>query len=134
MINNRKANKKKYLGIFLLVVCVLALTFVVTTPFDTASAESPSTAWTKAGISSNASGNDNSLFSDLTKVVYFVMAVGGIWVVTCLVIGGMLLAGSNGNPQRRSAGMISLVTSAAGGFVIYKAYDIASWVATLGAS
>lgn len=87
-----------------------------------------------AGIKSvdiDGSGTD-SLFDSLQQVVYLVMAVGGFWGILWIVIGGMMLAGSNSNPQKRSGGIAALCVAAIGLFVIYKSYDIAGWAVNLG--
>lgn len=83
-----------------------------------------------AGI--NSSGNiTNGLLPNLQKLVYIIMAIGGLWGVACLIVGGMLLAGSGPNPQKRTAGFFAICMAAVGIFVVYKAYDIASWAVGL---
>lgn len=72
------------------------------------------------------------LFTSLQKIVYLVMGVGGLWGVLWIVIGGMLLAGSGSNAQKRSGGMGALAVAAIGLFIIYKAYDIAGWAIKIG--
>ncbi|PGT80582.1 hypothetical protein [Bacillus sp. AFS040349] len=132
-----KAFKQKGVICLLTLMTVLILSFSVSVPqaFATDDDETVDTgAWSKAGITPNG-GIDagGGIYDDLDKVVYFVMALGGFWIIIMLVIGGMLLAGSNGNPQRRSAGLVSLACAFGGGWVIMKAYDIAGWIAAFGA-
>lgn len=89
-------------------------------------------AWSKAGVTTNKSLDSAGIFKDLNSIVNLVIALGGFWVLIMLIIGGMLLSGSNGNPQRRTAGLVSLATSFGGGWVIIKAHDIAGWIASFG--
>ncbi|WP_232336893.1 pilin [Planococcus lenghuensis] len=105
----------------------IAYSLAAVSMFAMASAASANVqdAMTNAGIT--GTGQTDGLFEDLTNVVYLLMGVGGIWAVAFVVIGGMLLAGSSGNPQKRGQGIAALATASAGIFVIYKAYDIAGW-------
>lgn len=89
-----------------------------------------SSALEKAGIT--GTGNMSGLYTDLTGVVYFIMAIGGFWIVGMLVWGGMTLAGAGGNPQKRTEGFIKLSLVLVGAYIIFKAYDIASWATGLG--
>lgn len=84
----------------------------------------------EAGI--NQTGNIDGMYTDLNAVVYFIMALGGFWIVGMLVWGGMTLAGSGGNPQKRTEGFIKLSLVLVGAYVIFKAYDIAGWATGLG--
>jgi len=77
-------------------------------------------------------GDMGGIYGDLNGVVYFVMALGGFWIVGMLVWGGMTLAGSGGNPQKRTEGFIKLSLVLVGAYVIFKAYDIAGWATGLG--
>ena len=60
------------------------------------------------------------------------MALAGFWIVGMLVWGGMTLAGSGGNPQKRTEGFIKLSLTLVGAYIIFKAYDIAGWATGLG--
>ncbi|MFP7442613.1 MULTISPECIES: hypothetical protein [Bacillus] len=84
----------------------------------------------EAGITQT--GNIDGMYTDLNAVVYFIMALGGFWIVGMLVWGGMTLAGSGGNPQKRTEGFIKLSLVLVGAYVIFKAYDIAGWATGLG--
>ncbi|WP_404338036.1 hypothetical protein [Planococcus rifietoensis] len=104
---------------------------LATTAFMATSASANvSKALNQAGISDT--GSTDGLFDDLQKVVYLIMGLGGLWGVACIVVGAILLSGSAGNPQKRSAGMGALGFAIAGIFVIYKAYDIAGWATGIG--
>lgn len=90
-------------------------------------------ALTKAGISKSAdltTGSD-SLMGSMQELVYLIMGVGALWAVGWIVIGGMLLAGSNSNPQKRSGGLVAIAVACVGIYVIYKSYTIAGWAAAL---
>ena len=84
----------------------------------------------KSGIKNT--GNLDGVYEDLNGLVYFIMALGGFWIIGCLVWGGMTLAGSGGNPQKRTEGFIKLALTLVGAWIIFKAYDIAGWATGLG--
>ncbi|MGP4074249.1 pilin [Piscibacillus sp. B03] len=106
-----------------LAATVLALTAPAMTALAT-----PSNPLSGGGSSIESSG----FFSDVENLVNIVIAVGGFWVLVCLVIAGMKLSGSSGNPQKRTEGLVALGFVAVGGFIIVKAYDIAGWIASFG--
>lgn len=89
-----------------------------------------SNALKESGI--EGTGDLSGIYGDLNNVVYFVMALGGFWIVGMLVWGGMTLAGSGGNPQKRTEGFIKLALVLVGAYIIFKAYDIAGWATGLG--
>lgn len=97
---------------------------------QSASAANVSNAFRESGITTNS--NMGGLYGDLTGVVYFIMALGGFWIIAMLVWGGMTLAASGGNPQKRTEGFIKLALVIVGAYIIFKAYDIAGWVTGLG--
>lgn len=84
----------------------------------------------KSGI--NQTGNIDGVYKDLNGIVFFIMALGGFWIVAMLVWGGMTLAASGGNPQKRTEGFLKLSLVIFGAWVIFKAYDIAGWATGLG--
>lgn len=77
---------------------------------------------------------ENAVYSDLNRLVNIVMAVGGFWVLACLIFAGIKLSGAQGNPQNRTQGFIGLAMAAVGGFVFVQARTIAGWVGGFGAS
>lgn len=77
---------------------------------------------------------ENAVYSDLNRLVNIVMAVGGFWVLACLIFAGIKLSGAQGNPQNRTQGFIGLAMAAVGGFVVVQARTIAGWVGGFGAS
>lgn len=94
-------------------------------------AADPAKALKESGINPST-GDMSGIYKDLTGMVYVVMALGGFWVVTMLIIAGMKLSGSGGNPQKRTEGLIALVAAVGGAYVIFKAYDIAGWATGIG--
>jgi hypothetical protein len=84
----------------------------------------------KAGVSSQSA---DKIYTDLKKVVQFVIAIGGFWVLVCIIFAGVMLASSNGNAQRRTAGLMGLAFAMLGGWVILKANTIAGWIVSFGA-
>lgn len=114
-----------------LLMATLSLSFLAAT--NPASADEKK-ALSNAGITATSlEGGTGSFFNSLEKIVYLVMAVGGIWAVIWIIIGGMLLSGSGSNAQKRTAGMGAIMVAAVGVYVIYKAYTIAGWAVNIGA-
>lgn len=87
-------------------------------------------AFGKAGIKDT--GNMDGLYDDLNKVVTFIITIGAFWAIAWLIVAGMQLAGSAGNPQKRNTGIVALGMVLVGLFIIYKAYDIAGWATGIG--
>jgi hypothetical protein len=114
---------------FLALAPLAVYAFLMFSPFKVAAAED---AWKKAGITPNGDIKNSSIYGDLSNIVYLVMAVGGFWVLICLIFAGMKLSAAQGNPQARTAGFVGLAMSALGLFIIVKAYTIAGWVAGFG--
>ncbi|WP_163537257.1 hypothetical protein [Gracilibacillus sp. YIM 98692] len=90
-------------------------------------------AWEKAGITPDGNIENSGIYDDLSSLVYFIMALGGFWIIGCLIFAGAKLSGAQGNPQGRTQGFIGIAMSFVGGWVIMKAYDIAGWIAGFGA-
>lgn len=112
---------------------MLALFTTVSAAFPKFALAAGTDAWKKAGITPDGNFEKSGVYGDLSNLVYFVMALGGFWIIACLVWGGMTLAGSGGNPQKRTEGFIKLALVFVGGWIIMKAYDIAGWIAGFGA-
>lgn len=119
-------NKKIVLGLFTFLIAGFVL-------FSTAGLE-PVLAANNAikDALGNGAANTGDLVKDFKSIITIVMTIGILWVVLCIVIGAMLLSGSVGNPQRRTAGIIAVLCAAGGAWIIYKAYDIASWATNIG--
>lgn len=67
--------------------------------------------------------------NSMNTLVKTLIGFGGIWVVACVVFASIKLSGAQGkNPENRTQAMIGLACAAVGGFIMIKAYDIASWV------
>lgn len=110
-----------------------AMAFGATIMAGSTKASAAAAALNKVGIKAGSLGNDtNGLFTSLKNIVYLIMSIGGLWSVAWIVIGGMLLAGSGQNPQKRTGGMAAIAVAAIGVFVIYKSNDIAGWAIGLG--
>lgn len=77
---------------------------------------------------------EDAVYADLNRLVNIVMAVGGFWVLACLIFAGIKLSGAQGNPQSRTAGFVGLGMAAVGGFVVVQARTIAGWVGGFGAT
>lgn len=85
------------------------------------------------GLGKNSSGSNAATVQDsMNTLVKALIGFGGIWVVACVVFASIKLSGAQGkNPENRTQAMIGLACAAIGGFVMIKAYDIASWVTTI---
>lgn len=114
------------------IIAIAATCLVLLTQIPLLASANTAGALKKAGI--KQTGNMDGLYTDLNGVVFFVMALGGFWIVGMLVWGGMTLAGSGGNPQKRTEGFIKLSLVLVGAYIIFKAYDIAGWATGLGGS
>ncbi|HHP1040696.1 TPA: hypothetical protein ACR3S6_004466 [Bacillus thuringiensis] len=81
-------------------------------------------------IQGHTSGADaNTVQKSMNTLVTTLIGFGGIWVAACVVFAAIKLSGAQGkNPENRTQAMIGLACAAIGGFVMIKAYDIASWV------
>lgn len=107
---------------------VFAFAFVVFSPEEAAAA------WKKAGITPQGDLKNSKIYTDLANIVYMVTAVGGFWVILCLIFAGMKLsAAQGGNPQARTQGFIGILMAGLGVFIIVKAQTIAGWFAGFGA-
>jgi hypothetical protein len=82
------------------------------------------------GITGHTSGTDaTTVQKSMNTLVTTLIGFGGIWVAACVVFAAIKLSGAQGkNPENRTQAMIGLACAAIGGFVMIKAYDIASWV------
>ncbi|MGG1594753.1 hypothetical protein [Terribacillus sp. DMT04] len=127
---NSLTSKKPMLTRALVALVMVAAVFaLMSINPDIASAN----AWEKAGITPDGDVESSGVYDDLSSLVTIVIVFGGFWVLLCLIFAGMKLSSSQGNPQNRTAGMIGLAFAAVGGLVIYKAYDLAGWIAGFGA-
>lgn len=115
-----------------MIISLLTLTAVFAFTFFIFSPDEAAAAWKKAGITPSGNLKDSGIYTDLDNIIYFIMAIGGFWVIACLIFAGMRLSAAQGNPQARTQGFIGLAMSALGLFIIVKAYDIAGWVAGFG--
>ncbi|HDR8183473.1 TPA: hypothetical protein QC116_002867 [Bacillus thuringiensis] len=82
------------------------------------------------GLTGHTSGADaTTVQKSMNTLVTTLIGFGGIWVAACVVFAAIKLSGAQGkNPENRTQAMIGLACAAIGGFVMIKAYDIASWV------
>lgn len=100
----------------LMIIMFPSSTFAATNPF-------------KDSISTSSA---DALYTDLGKVINIITAVGGFWVLACIVFSGIMLAGSGSNPQKRSAGFVGLGCALLGAWIMMKAATIGGWVVSLG--
>ena len=115
------------------------LTLFVSATSTLAAGETKATTGTTTGatdafkeVGVTGTGEIDGLYEDLKGVVNIVMTLGAFWSIAFLVVAGMTLSGSGGNPQKRNAGIVALGMVLLGIFVIYKAYDIAGWATGIG--
>lgn len=64
----------------------------------------------------------------MNTILTVAVAIGGFLVVASIIASGVRLAKSQGNPQERTAGIIGLIFAFFGGYMVYKAIDIAGWL------
>lgn len=109
-----------------------ALSMAVAVTFSVFSPNTASAAWKKAGITPNGSIENSGIYDDLDSLIYLIMAIGGFWIIGCIVFAGLRLSSAQTNPQMRTQGFIGLAMALIGLFIIVKAYDIAGFVAGFG--
>jgi hypothetical protein len=123
--------KKKFnIKSLMTLMSIIAFNFFVFSPISAFAADT--NGWQKSGITSKGDLKNSTIYTDLDNIIYFLMAIGGFWVIACLLFAGMKLSAAQGNPQARTQGFVGLAMSALGMFVIVKAYEIAGWVAGFG--
>ncbi|MCU1808145.1 pilin [Cytobacillus firmus] len=123
-----KKSLKKLLP-FVALTAVFAFSLLLFSPEEAAAA------WKKSGISPQGDLKNSKIYTDLANIVYFITAVGGFWVIGCLLFAGMRLsAAQGGNPQARTQGFIGILMAGLGIFIIVKATTIAGWFAGFGGS
>ncbi|WP_162985725.1 hypothetical protein [Virgibacillus halodenitrificans] len=64
----------------------------------------------------------------MNKILTIAVVIGGFLVITSIIASGIRLATAQSNPQNRTAGIIGLVFAFFGGYMVYKAIDIAGWL------
>lgn len=111
-----------------------AVVFALMFAFTGISAEATTGAFDQVNGVKESSGTEDAVYKDLNRLVNIVMAVGGFWVLACLVFAGIKLSGSQGNPQARTAGFVGLGMAALGGWVVVQARTVAGWIGGFGAS
>lgn len=122
---NNKATK-----ILLIVLAVVGFLFV----FDVGTSYASTGAFDHVNGVSNSRNTETAVYSDLNKLVNIVMAVGGFWILACLIFAGIRLSSAQGNPQARTQGFIGLGMAAIGGWIVVQARTIAGWIGGFGAT
>lgn len=124
-------HKKTIIFCSVLLLAASVLLFLVH-PIDALAAD-PKDAWSKAGIKKSSSIDATGIYKDFDKIIMIIFTVAGFWIIGCIIFASMMLTGSQGNPQKRSMGIAGICLAMVGGFVCFKAYDIAGWIASMGA-
>jgi len=109
-------------------IALVSFLFFYDTPEAAASVQD---AINKAGLSSGANQADG-LLKEGKSLVYTIMAAGGLIIVGCLIIAAVKFAGSSGNSQKRSEAIMWIVGCFIGVYIVYKAFDLASWAINIG--
>lgn len=76
--------------------------------------------------------NEDQIFEDLNTVLTLIYFIAGFVSLVALIVASILLATSASNPQRRSGGFVALGMAILGGWVLFKAFDIAAWLGSFG--
>lgn len=74
---------------------------------------------------------DKSFIKKFKAVNSMIITIGIILCVIFLVVGGITLASSNGNPQKRSIGISAIICACVGVYIVYKSHMIAGWVISI---
>lgn len=75
---------------------------------------------------------ENGLYKDMNTLLTVFIAIAGFIVIACLVFAGVKLATAQNNPQNRTQGFIGLGMALLGGWIVYKALDLAGWIKGFG--
>lgn len=124
------ALNNKAIKVSLILLLVLGLLFT----FNIEPASATTGAFDEVNGVSNSSDTEDAVYTDLNKLVNVVMAVGGFWILACLVFAGIKLSSAQGNPQARTQGFIGLGMAAVGGWIVVQARTIAGWIGGFGAT
>lgn len=92
---------------------------------DAAAAEKKKKALNTTGFTESL---DTSFVSKFKAINSMIITIGIILCVIFLVVGGITLGASNGNPQKRSIGISAIICACVGVYVVYKSRMIAGWV------
>lgn len=64
----------------------------------------------------------------MNTILMVAVVIGGFLVIASIIASGVRIATSQNNPQNRTAGIIGLIFAFFGGYMVYKAIDIAGWL------
>lgn len=92
---------------------------------------SVSDAINKAGLTSDGKEGDGILTEGKT-LIYFLMALGGLIIVGCLIMAAVKFAASSGNSSKRSESIMWIVGCFIGVWIVYKAFELAGWAINIG--
>ncbi len=70
------------------------------------------------------------IYGDIKQIIYFIYGIGGLVVLSSVIVSAVLLSTSGSNPHKRGAGFGALGMAALGGYVLVKAFDIAAFLST----
>ncbi|WP_121616755.1 hypothetical protein [Virgibacillus halodenitrificans] len=80
----------------------------------------------------NSTDVEDGLYADMNTLLTVFLAIAGFVVIACLVFAGVKLATAQNNPQNRTQGFIGLGMALLGGWIVYKALDLAGWIKGFG--
>ncbi len=113
-----------------MVVCVALFAFGAVEPVSVEASDA-----FKKAISSNPTAPAGVNTSEIQKtaggLVWIIIFVGSFWVIGCIAVGAIMLAGSGSNPQRRTGGMVFLAFALLGGYALMNTYKIAGFLSGL---
>ncbi|MEX3623684.1 hypothetical protein [Viridibacillus arvi] len=75
---------------------------------------------------------DKGLYKDMNVMLTVFLSIAGFVVIACLLFAGVKLATAQNNPQNRTQGFIGLGMALLGGWIVYKALDLAGWIKGFG--
>jgi Type IV secretion system pilin len=75
---------------------------------------------------------DDGLYNDMNTILTVFLSIAGFIVIACLIFAGVKLATAQNNPQNRTQGFIGLGMALLGGWIVYKALDLAGWIKGFG--
>lgn len=127
---SRVFNKTFLVKILMLASLMLfGFTVLGVTP-EAFAADSVSDAMSKAGIKSG-SGSGDDFIKEGKYFIYFLMAIGGLIIVGCMIMAALALSATK-NGQKRTDAIWWLVGCFAGSYIVYKAFELVGWSTSLG--
>lgn len=78
-----------------------------------------------------AASKKETSYTYMNNILMFALVCAGFAVIFAIIKSGIKLSTAQDNPHNRTAGIIGLIFSFIGGYMVYKALDIAGYIHTI---